>query len=423
MKKRLSFVLLMISGLSVCPETANSFVTIIRLPEPHLNSSVSLEQAIENRRSVRDFTAKELKIEQIGQLCWSAQGITDPNRNLRAAPSAMAIYPMQLNVVLTDGLYIYDSNDHALIKYINTDIRPMLYAASFKQQVVRDSPCIFIISGSAKKIEPKFRGKGERFICLEAGHIAQNIHLQAVTLDLGSVPIGDFDPKAVAKICKLAEDMEPLYLVCVGNPVKKVSLESLSSPGFIQPPAVQRPTDIRTKKIVAVIAARRFNDAEFFGVQETLQIANVKMDIAAMETGEVKGLERNTITATMLIKDIRVDDYDAFVFIGGSGTREYLNNGDLLKLVRQANDRKKILAAINITPSIFAYADIVKGKRVASSISQRARLAQAGAQWQTNSLEIDGNLITAKDPDFAGGQDTTRRFGSAVLQMLREQNE
>ena len=417
MKKGLLFVLLMVSGFLAWPRTASSFVTIIRLPEPRFNSSVSLEQAIKNRRSIRDFTDEELKIEQIGQLCWSAQGITDPNGGLRAAPSAMAIYPMQLNVVLPDGLYVYDSNDHGLIKYINMDVRPMLYTASFKQQVIQDSPCIFIISGSAKKVEPQLRGKGERFICLEAGHIAQNIHLQAVTLGLGAVPIGDFDPKAVARICKLAEDLEPLYLVCVGNPVKKVSLESLSSPGVIQTPAVQSPPDIRTKKIVGIIAARRFNDEEFFGIQEALQIAGVKMDIAALEAGEIKGLERNIITATVLIKNIKVDDYDAFVFIGGSNTSNYLNNKDLLNLVRRANDRKKILAAINITPAIFAYADIVKGKKIASSVSQRVKLTQAGAQWQISPLEIDGNLITAAD------QKDSRRFGSAILQMLREQNE
>jgi SagB-type dehydrogenase family enzyme len=333
----------------------------------------------------------------------------------------MAIYPMQLNVVLPDGLYVYDPNDHGLIKYINTDIRPMLYVASFEQKVVQNSPCIFIISGSAQKIEPKFRSKGERFICLEAGHIAQNIHLQAVTLGLGAVPVGDFDPKAVARICKLTEDMEPLYLVCVGNPAKKVSLESLSSPDFIQTPAVQSLPDIRTKKVVAIIAARRFNDSDFFGVQEAIQIAGVKMDIAALETGEIKGLGNNTITATVPIKDIRVDDYDAFVFIGSSNTSNYLNNKDLLSLVRRANDRKKILAAINITPAIFAYADIVKGKKVASSMSQRIKLTQAGAQWKTSLLEIDGNLITAADA--TNDQNVARRLGSVILQMLRGQNE
>ncbi|PKL50544.1 MAG: hypothetical protein CVV39_01410 [Planctomycetes bacterium HGW-Planctomycetes-1] len=416
MKKEL-FVLLMISGLLVCPQTASSFMTIIRLPEPHLNSSVSLEQAIKNRRSVRGFTDKELKIEQIGQLCWSAQGITDPNRGFRAAPSAGAIYPMQLTVVLPDGLYVYDSNEHSLVKYVNTNIRFMLYNASFKQQVVQDAPCIFIISGSAGKVEPKYRGKGDRFITLEAGHIAQNIHLQAVAMGLGSVPIGVFDSKAVAKICKLKEGVEPLYMVCVGDPVKKTAIETLSLPGFVPAPAVKRPPDIKTKKVVGIIAARRFNDREFFGIQETLQIAGVKMDIAALEIGEIKGLERNIITSTVLIKDIKADDYDAFIFIGGSNTREYFNDRDLLRLVRQANDKGKILAAINITPAIFAYADIVRDKKVASSISQRARFNQAGAKWQTSPLEIDGNLITAVDHNSA------RRLGSAVIQMLRQQDE
>jgi SagB-type dehydrogenase family enzyme len=408
MKKGLLFVLLMVSGLLVCAGTADALMTIIRLPEPRINSAVSLEQAIQNRRSVRDFTDKELKIEQIGQLCWSAQGITDPNRGFS---------PMQLNVVLPDGLYVYDSNEHSLVKYVNTNIRFMLYTASFKQQVVQDAPCIFIISGSAGKIEPKYRGKGDRFITLEAGHIAQNIHLQAVALGLGSVPIGVFDSKAVAAICKLKEGVEPLYMVCVGNPAQKPAIESLLPSASAAAPAVKRPPDIRTKKIICIMTARRFNDREFFGIQEAFQIAGVKMDIAASEIGEIKGLERNTVTSSMLIRNIKVDDYDAFILIGGSNTREYFNDRDLLRLVRQANDKEKILAAINITPAIFAYADIVRDKKVASSISQRARFNQAGAKWQPSPLEIDENLITAVDHTSA------RRLGSAVIQMLRQQDE
>jgi hypothetical protein len=184
MKKGLLFIVLLFSGLLAQPMTASSFVTIIKMPEPRLNGNISLEQAIGNCQSVQDFTAQELKIEQIGQLCWSAQGIADANGHLRAVPAEMTAYPMQLSVVLPDGMYIYEPNGHGLIKFINVDIRPMLYAAAFKQQIVQDSPCIFIISGSLKNVEAQFRGRGERLISLEAGHIAQNIQLQAVVLGL-----------------------------------------------------------------------------------------------------------------------------------------------------------------------------------------------------------------------------------------------
>jgi SagB-type dehydrogenase family enzyme len=421
MKKNLViFILLFCCSANLFSQVApvSPVITTIKLPEPDLNGKVSLEQAIKNRRSIRQFTAEPLKINQIAQLCWSAQGITDEKKGFRAAPSAGAIYPMQLYVVLPDGLYLYYPASHTLEKEINSDIRPMLYTASFRQQVVQNSPCIFIISGSVKKIEAKFRGRGERFICLEAGHIAQNIHLQAVTLGLGSVPIGGFDPKSVAAICKLTEELEPLYLICTGNPIEKPSLVPAVSVGRAVAPAIKQPVDIRTKRVVIIVAKQYFDDTEFFGAEEAFKIAGIQPDIASSMTGEIKSFERrNTVTATVLVKDIKVDDYDAFVFIGGPGASEYFDDNNVLRLVRQANAKKKILAASYIAPGIFARADIVRNKKVASSPSQRSKLIDAGADWKNTDLEIAGNIITASGPNAA------RRFGIAVLAALRQQNE
>jgi SagB-type dehydrogenase family enzyme len=426
--KKVFFVLLLVSTVVLAQPVATApIITTIKLPEPDLNGKVSLEQAIKNRRSIRQFTAEPLKINQIGQLCWSAQGITDPNRGLRAAPSAGALYPIQLYVVLPDGLYLYSPQGHSLEKQINGDIRPMLSTAAFGQKVVQNSPCIFIISGSTRKIEVKYRGKGEKFTYLEAGHIAQNIHLQAVALGLGSVPLGAFDPKSVAGICKLTEELEPLYLVCTGNPTVKPALESVVAAAPVSPLAVRPADDIRTKRVVIIVASKYFNDIEFFGAEDALQIAGVQDVVASSVIGEIKGIGRNTVTATVLVRDIKVDDYDAFVFIGGPGAREYFDNKNVLNLVRSANGENKILAAIGIAPAIFAYADIVKGKNVASFSSQRGKLIGAGAKWKNTSLEINGNMITSNGPDTGladgGDPDTAQRFGTAVLRMLRQQSE
>ena len=400
-------------------------ITTIRLPEPDLNGKISLEQAIKNRRSIRQFTAKPLKITQIGQLCWSAQGITDEKKGLRAAPSAGAIYPMQLYVVLPDGLYLYYPQNHSLEKQINGDIRPMLYTAAFKQQVVQNSPCSFVIAGSVKKIEAEYRGRGEKFTYLEAGHIAQNVHLQAVALGLGSVPLGAFDPKSVAAICKLPEDLEALYLVCTGNTTVKPVLEPAVAAAPLLPPPVQSADNIQSKRVVILVPDKYFNDREYFGVENALQLVGIQPVIASSITGEIKGIERNTITAAKLFRDIKVDDYDAFVFISGPwGQNGYLDNRDILKLVQLADGKKKILAAISTAPAIFANAKIVKGRSVASFPSQRGTLINAGAKWKNTSLEIDGNIITANDTDAAmsttGGVDTTQRFGAAIVNMLRQ---
>ncbi|MCX5633491.1 MAG: DJ-1/PfpI family protein [Phycisphaerae bacterium] len=426
MKKSLIiFVLLVCFSASLFSQVAPvaPVVTVIRLPEPDLNGSISLEQAIKNRRNIHQFTAELLKVNQISQLCWSAQGITDPNRGLRAAPSAGDLYPMQLYVALPDGLYLYSPQDNALEKKISGDVRPILSAASFGQRVVQNSPCVFVISGSVIKLEARYRGKGEKFAYLEAGHIAQNIHLQAVSLGLGSVPIGVFEPKSVAGICKLPENLEPLYLVAVGYPAARPSLEPVVAPApVVSPPPVKPSSDIRNKRVVIFVLDKYFDDTEYFDIEDTFQIAGIQPVVASSVVGEINGIDRNSITATVLFKDVKVDDYDAFVFVDVPvSARNYFNDKNILNLVRQANEKNKILAAISTAPAIFANAGIVKGRNVTSLASERSKLIRAGAEWKNTSLEINGNIITAADTQNSRESRVPKRFGTAVLRLLRQQ--
>ena len=122
-----------------------------------------------------------------------------------------------------------------------------------------------------------------------------------------------------------------------------------------------------------------------------------------------------TFGGDKLVKDIKVNDYDAIIFIGGQAMDEYYNNPDILKLVRAANERGKSLAAIETAPGIFANAGIVKGKTIASYPTQRTAIVAAGANWVNTTLAIDGNLITADD------YLTARRFAAAVLDSLKHQ--
>lgn len=412
MKKSIFFAVICLCGVSVFAADET-----IRLPEPKLNGSFSLEQVIAARRSVREFTDEQLKIVQLGQLCFAGQGITDKGKKLRAAPSAGSIYPMQIHAVLPDGLYLYDPAAHCLVKKLSTDIRPMLYTASFRQQVIQKAPCTFIISGSTRKIEAKYRGKGRQFITLEAGHIAQNILLQTVAEGLGSVPLGIFDSKAVARICNFTEDYEPLYLIPVGTPAKKSALEPLTAAPQA-PRSASAPAGLETKRVVIVVPAMYFSDMEFFGVQETCQLVGITPDIAAMAIEDMKSQNRrDVIKPNVLIGDINVDDYDAIVFTGGPGVRDYLMNQTILKLVRTAAEKKKIIAAIDNAPGIFAVAGIVKGKNVASSPSEYKKFAVAGAMWKNTDVAVDNNIITAANPD------ATRRFGAAIIAALRQQTE
>ena len=188
---------------------------IIILPSPDTTGKVPLETAILERRSVRSFSDRELTIEQIAQLLWAAQGITD-KKGYRAVPSAGALYPLELYVVKKDGLFQYIPAGHRLNKLSGKDLRPQLQSAALHQSSIGRAPVSIVISAVYERVTSKYGKRGVRYTDIEAGHAAQNIHLEAVALGLASVPIGAFDDLSVAKVLSLPTDEIPLYIIPVG---------------------------------------------------------------------------------------------------------------------------------------------------------------------------------------------------------------
>jgi len=197
--------------------TASSPGGEISLPAPRLDGEMSLEEAIANRRSVREFTEERLSLEEISQLLWAAQGITDP-RGLRAAPSAGALYPLELYVAVAEAVYHYLPTGHALQVLWQEDLRREFWQAGLRQGALQEAPAIFVVTGVYQRTEAKYGERAERYVKLEAGHAAQNILLQAVALELGAVPIGAFYDDQVQAALALPLDHQPLYLIPVGHP-------------------------------------------------------------------------------------------------------------------------------------------------------------------------------------------------------------
>ena len=189
----------------------------IALPAPRLEGDASLEETIAGRRSVREFTDEPLSLEEISQLLWAAQGITDP-RGLRSAPSAGALYPLELYLAVAEGVYYYQPPAHALHVVWKEDRRRALWEAGLRQGALGEAPAIFVVTAVYERTEVKYGERAERYVQLEAGHAAQNILLQAVALELGAVPIGAFYDDQVQAALHLPADHNPLYLIPVGHP-------------------------------------------------------------------------------------------------------------------------------------------------------------------------------------------------------------
>jgi len=189
------------------------------LPEPRLKGEMSLEETLAQRRSVRSFTEEELTLEEISQLLWAAQGMTALWGG-RTAPSAGALYPLEVYVATASGLYHYVPQEHEVIIESHDDLRLKLWEAGLKQDAIRDAPAVFVITAVYERTEKKYGGRAERYVKLEAGHACQNILLQTVALDLGAVPIGAFYDDQVQAALSLPPNHEPLYLIPVGHPRK-----------------------------------------------------------------------------------------------------------------------------------------------------------------------------------------------------------
>jgi len=188
----------------------------VELPAPRTDGELSLEETLAARRSIRDFTPEELTLEEISQLLWAAQGIT-ASWGGRTAPSAGALYPLEVYVATSDGLSRYLPEGHRAESISTADVRGASAEAALGQAAVAEAPAVFVITAVPARTEAKYGGRAERYVHMEAGHVAQNVLLQAVALGLAGVPMGAFADEEVARVLGLPPGEVPLYLIPLGH--------------------------------------------------------------------------------------------------------------------------------------------------------------------------------------------------------------
>ncbi len=189
----------------------------LRLPPARREGPVPLERALALRRSVRAFGEGDLPAEQLGQLLWAAQGV-NRSGGYRTAPSAGALYPLELLVADAAGLRRYDPAAHALTTVGGDDIRVPLARAALGQSWIAAAPVVVVVTGVVERTARKYGDRAQRYVWLEAGHVAQNLLLQAAALGLGGTTVGAFDDTAVSRLLGLPGGEAPLVIIPVGVP-------------------------------------------------------------------------------------------------------------------------------------------------------------------------------------------------------------
>jgi SagB-type dehydrogenase family enzyme len=193
----------------------------VQLPKARLTSGFALETALVKRRSVREFREEPIPLADIAQLLWAAQGVTSAN-GLRAAPSAGALYPLELYLVagrvsgLAPGIYRYQPQSHSLLPVRAGDRRRELEAAALHP--IRSAPAALVFSAVFSRTTGKYGERGTRYVFMDQGHAAENVYLQAVALGLGTFVIGGFNDQMVTGVLSLPPAEQPLAIMPVGRP-------------------------------------------------------------------------------------------------------------------------------------------------------------------------------------------------------------
>jgi SagB-type dehydrogenase family enzyme len=191
---------------------------IVALPVPPRKGTVSVEEAIWRRRSIRDFTEERLSTETLSTLLWSAQGITDEGMELRAAPSAGATYPLELYCVTAEYVTRYLPGRHCLEVMKRVDVRSQLAGAALYQSWVEQAPAVFVFVADPPRTAVRYGERAALYIHIEVGCASENLMLQAAAMGLGSVPVGAFEEDEVAEVLDLPKGWIPYLIVPVGVP-------------------------------------------------------------------------------------------------------------------------------------------------------------------------------------------------------------
>lgn len=188
---------------------------------------MSVEEAIAKRRSVREYASDPISLTELSQLLWAAQGVTDARSRLRASPSAGALYPLELYVVVRErgvadlaaGIYHYSPEDERMTVVKEGDRSGELKAAALDQEMVGLAAVNIVTTAVVQRTRPKYGERGLQYLLQESGHVAENVCLQAVSLGLGAAIIGAFNEEKIRSVIGVGPEEKPVYIQPVGVPL------------------------------------------------------------------------------------------------------------------------------------------------------------------------------------------------------------
>jgi SagB-type dehydrogenase family enzyme len=226
MKKRLLVVPTLGLVILVSFWSSDTMAAEFALPSPSYKGTVSVEEALKARRTHRSFQARPLTLKQFSQILWGAYGVTAQKYGsfLKTAPSAGALYPLDIYGVvgkggvetLAPGIYHFRPENHALELVKQGDLRAEMARQALQQMWIAKAPLILVITGDYNRSNIKYGPRGVTYTHIEAGHVGQNIFLQAEAIGLKAGIVGAFNNQQIIRVMGLSTSHDPLLIMPVG---------------------------------------------------------------------------------------------------------------------------------------------------------------------------------------------------------------
>jgi protease I len=363
----------------------------VSLPEASAEGLVSFEQTLAEQADVYEMTAEPLDNMALSQLAWAAQIRTDLSQvvqtgSRRSAPSVDPRSLIQLHFITATGVYRYHPSGHQLQQISNLDQRRDLILATVDPQAAGAVGCGIVITAPGRGTHARETLERKRIALLETGRIAQNLRLQATSLQLVTASIETFDAARVNPLLKLSRGTEALYVLFVGQRRAAAGQDERAA----QP---QRP-----KRVAFVVPPTGFNDTELFECQRLLGMAGVETLVTSLHQGLITGALGQAGESKMALTAIPLQQIDALIYIGGPGTATLAVNTQAQRLAQRAQRQGKLIGATSSAPIVLAKAGLLQGVRVTADPGEQTALQNAGAVFTGNSVERDGAILTASGP-------------------------
>ena len=409
MKRKIVFVIIVacFAAVSFGQRRARTAVQkIIQLTKPATADGMSFQEALSKLRSVPRFTGQVVDRTVISQLAWAGLGNRQTPEMAQIIPQPMQSYtPTQLFFATNEGVFFYQPVNNSLEQLVDRDIRTALAGTVPMPESVTSAGCVIIITSVDIKNAAARRGGSSANVrnamLLEAGHIAQNIQLQAVCIEgLGSIAISEFEASAVSKACGLPRDVDVLYMVCVGALAEQEKNGNSSNPAVI-------------KRAAIIVPGADFEDTELFDTLNILNQAAIQTIVASNRLGKIIGMNKSAFEVQVLADKIRVDDFDSIIIIGGKGASMFINEPIMGNILREAFQKKKIIGATSFGTSVLASAGILQGIKVTGLVSERINIEKMGAIFVNSPVEKDMPIITCAGPD------ASKIFAAAIVNAVR----